>query len=117
MRKTFLLFSLFVFFAHTSLWAQKITVTASLDSTVLWIGNQAHLSFVVSQQPNQKVSMPIFSDTIIGGLDLVEPVKIDTVKSPDGHILVSHQYLVTAFQDTLLYIPPFPFVMSDGDTI
>jgi len=116
MRKSLvMLFLLLVFLMHSNLWAQKMTVNASLDSTVIWIGNQAHLTFEVSQQPNQKVSMPLFSDTI-GGLTLVEPVKIDTVKSQDGHILVKQLYLVTAFKDSLLYIPPFPFVLN-GDTV
>jgi uncharacterized protein YneF (UPF0154 family) len=111
-----MLFLLLVLLVHPNLWAQKITVNARLDSTVLWIGNQAHLTFEVSQQPNQKVSMPVFSDSIIGGLDLVEPVKMDTLKSKDGHILVTQHYLVTAFKDSLLYIPPFPFVLK-GDTV
>ena len=117
MRK-FLLLSLFILlpFTFSNLWAQKITVNARLDSTVLWIGDQARLTFEVSQQPNQKVTMPIFSDTIVGGLELVEPVKTDTVTSPDGHILVNQRYVVTAFEDSLLYIPSFPFV-SDGDTV
>ena len=117
MRK-FLLLSLFILlpFTFSNLWAQKITVNARLDSTVLWIGDQARLTFEVSQQPNQKVIMPIFSDTIVGGLELVEPVKTDTVKSPDGHIQVNQRYVVTAFEDSLLYIPSFPFV-SDGDTV
>jgi len=106
---------LLVFITHSNLWAQKMTVNASLDSTVIWIGNQAHLTFEVSQQPNQKVSMPVFSDSI-GGLSLVDPVKIDTVKSQDGHILVKEHYLVTAFKDSLLYIPPYPFVLN-GDTV
>jgi hypothetical protein len=111
-----MLFLLLVLLVHPNLWAQKITVNARLDSTVLWIGNQAHLTFEVSQQPNQKVSMPVFSDSIIGGIDLVEPVKMDTLKSKDGHILVTQHYLVTAFKDSLLYIPPFPFVLN-GDTV
>jgi len=80
MRKFLLLFFLLVVLLHSNSWAQKITVNASLDSTVMWIGNQTHLTFVVSQQPNQKVSFPIFSDSIIGGLELVEPVKFDTLK-------------------------------------
>jgi len=111
-----LLFLLLVSFVHSNLWAQKITVNARLDSTVMWIGNQTHLTFEISQQPKQKVGMPVFSDSIIGGLELVEPVKIDTLKSPDGHILVEQHYLVTAFKDSLLYIPPFPFVLN-GDTV
>ena len=117
MRKSLLLlFLLLVSFVHSNLWAQKITVNARLDSTVMWIGNQTHLTFEISQQPRQKVGMPVFSDSIIGGLELVEPVKIDTLKSPDGHILVEQHYLVTAFKDSLLYIPPFPFVLN-GDTV
>ena len=117
MRKSLLLlFLLLVSFVHSNLWAQKITVIARLDSTVMWIGNQTHLTFEISQQPRQKVGMPVFSDSIIGGLELVEPVKIDTLKSPDGHILVEQHYLVTAFKDSLLYIPPFPFVLN-GDTV
>ena len=110
------MFLLLVALVHPNLWAQKITVNARLDSTVLWIGNQTFLTFEVSQQPKQKVSMPVFSDSIIGGLDVVEPVKVDTVKSQDGHILVKQHYLVTAFKDSLLYIPPFPFVLN-GDTV
>jgi len=111
-----MLFLFMVVLVHQNLWAQKITVNARLDSTVLWIGNQTLLTFEVSQQPNQKVSMPIFSDSIIGGLELVQPVKIDTVKSPDGHILVKQHYLVTSFKDSLLYIPPYPFVLN-SDTV
>ena len=117
MRKYFLLlFLLIITVAHSDLWAQKFTVNAHLDSTVLWIGSQTRLTFEVSQQPNQKVAMPIFSDSIKGGLDLVEAVKTDTTKSADGHILVSQHYVVTAFKDSLLYIPPFPFV-ANGDTV
>lgn len=117
MRKFLLmLFLLLVVFVHPNLWAQKITVNARLDSTVLWIGNQTLLTFEVSQQPKQKVSMPVFSDSIIGGLEIVEPVKTDTLKSQDGHILIKQRYLVTAFKDSLLYIPSYPFVLN-GDTV
>jgi uncharacterized protein YneF (UPF0154 family) len=116
MRKFLLLFLLVISFAHVDLWAQKITVNARLDSTVIWIGSQTRLTFEVSQQPKQKVIMPLFSDSIMGGLETVEPVKMDTVKSPDGHLLISQHYVVTSFKDSLLYIPPFPFVL-DGDTV
>lgn len=115
MRKT-ILFLFFAALAYSQLFAQKITVNARLDSTVIWIGSQAHLTFEVSQQPNQKVIMPLFSDTIIGALELTEPVKIDTIKSPDGHLLVKQHYTVTSFKDSLLYVPSYPFVLN-GDTV
>jgi hypothetical protein len=116
MRKNVLLFFVLVFFVQTSLFAQKITVQARLDSTVIWIGNQAHLSFEVSQKTNEKVVMPLFSDTIVGGLELIEPAKNDTTKSPDGHLLVKQHYTVTSFKDSLIYIPPYPFILN-GDTV
>lgn len=116
MRKFLFIFLVFFAFAQPYLCAQKITVNARLDSTVIWIGSQTHLTFQVSQQPKQKVLMPIFSDSIVGGLETVEPVKTDTVKSPDGQLLVSQHYVVTSFKDSLIYIPPFPFVIN-GDTV
>ncbi len=115
MRKT-ILFLFFAVLVYSQSVAQKITVNSNMDSTVILIGNQAHLTFEVSQQPNQKVIMPYFSDTIIGGLELVEPVRIDTVKSPDGHLLVKQHYTVTSFKDSLLYVPSYPFVLN-GDTV
>ena len=96
--------------------AQNITVTARMDSAIIWIGSQTKLTFEISQQPNQKVSTPLFSDTIVSGLEIVEPAKNDTVNSPDGHIVVNQHYTVTSFADSLLYIPPYPFVVN-GDTV
>lgn len=115
MRKT-ILFLFFATLACSQLLAQKITVNSKIDSTFIWIGNQAHITFEVSQQPNQKVIMPIFTDTIMGALELVEPVKIDTTKSPDGHLIIKQNYTVTSFKDSLLYIPSFPFILN-GDTV
>lgn len=117
MRKI-LLFSLLIIFSFTfnNIYSQKITVNARLDSTVIWIGNHTNLTFEVSQKPGQKVIMPLFSDTIKGGLELVEQAKYDTVKSDEGRIVVKQNYVVTAYDDSLLYIPPFPFVLN-GDTV
>lgn len=99
-----------------ALTAQQVTVKSSIDSSMMWIGNQTWLRFEVSQPKGTSVKMPLFSDTIKGGLDIVELAKTDTTISPDGVTIVSQNYLVTAFEDSLLYIPPFPFVVND-DTI
>lgn len=100
----------------TALTAQTVTVTSRIDSTSMWIGNQTKLSFEVSQQPGQIVSMPVFSDTVVGGLEIVEPLKMDTTTSQDGVMLVTQSYMVTAFEDSLMYIPSYPFV-NGNDTI
>ena len=96
--------------------AQQAVVSASLDSTVILIGEQTRLSLEAEQQPGEVVQFPLFSDRIPGGLDIVEPLQVDTAKVTDGLIRVTHSYVVTAFEDSLLYIPPFAFA-EDGDTL
>ena len=96
--------------------AQQAVVSASLDSTVILIGEQTRLSLEAEQQPGEVVQFPLFSDRIPGGLDIVEPLRVDTAEVADGLIRVTHSYVVTAFEDSLLYIPPFAFA-EDGDTL
>ncbi|MDR1585609.1 MAG: BatD family protein, partial [Prevotellaceae bacterium] len=110
-----LLSAVLIFCPGLQLQAQKITVRAQLDSTVLWIGDQSNLSFEISQSPEQTVSLPLFFDTIPGGLEVVG-LHMDSVKSKDGYLLVTQHYTVTAFEDSLYYVPSFPFVAGD-DTV
>jgi hypothetical protein len=111
-----LLFILLSAWGGTMLLAQTITVSAAIDSTQIWIGQQTKLSFELTQQPNQIVQSPLFSDVIIKGLELVEPMKSDTTTSPDGLLVIKQSYTITAFDDTLFLIPPFPFVIEE-DTV
>ena len=67
-----------------SLSAQNFSVQAEIDSVALLIGEQAKLSFLIQQEANSKISQPIFSDTIVTGLEVVERLKPDTLfVSPD----------------------------------
>ena len=116
MRRIFIFCLIFLLPFLVELNAQSLTVTAVIDSTSMWIGSQTNLSFEVSQDSKQQVVMPLFSDTIVGGVEIVEPLKVDTPTTPDGVLLVKHTYVVTAFEDSLYYIPPYPFVSGD-DTI
>jgi len=112
-----ILFFLSIFLlANSFLHAQNLTVEARIDSTVIFIGGQTALTFQINQLPGKKVITPIFSDTIIGALEIVEPLKADTTKADNGNILVKQRYVITSFDDSLLYIPPYPFVL-EGDTI
>ena len=119
MRKTIILYGMMTLLAG---WfapgarAQQAVVSASLDSTVILIGEQTRLSLEAEQQPGEVVQFPLFSDRIPGGLDIVEPLQVDTAEVADGLIRVTHSYVVTAFEDSLLYIPPFAFA-EDGDTL
>lgn len=117
MKKYFFLLSVWLFLSFNSiLSAQNITVNAVLDSTVLFIGDQANYSFEITQQPGQHVVMPEYQMIIPGGLEIVERFSNDTIKSNDGYLQIKKNYLVTAFEDSLLFIPPQAFVVGN-DTI
>lgn len=116
MRKSFSWIFIVFLFCAGNLSAQGFTVNASVDSTQLWIGQQTALTFEINQTQGLKIQSPIFSDVIIKGLELVEPVKADTTVSPDGHLIVKQKYQITSFEDSLFLIPPFPFVSGD-DTV
>ena len=118
MMKLFLqCFLLLVFFSTQAVVAQKLTVNATVDSVQLWIGQQTHVRFEITQQPGEWVQTPVFSEELIKGIELVEPVKNDSSTSADGHLVVKQSYLVTSFTDSLYLIPAFPFVSQTGDTV
>lgn len=96
--------------------AQQLTVVAGLDSTRMLIGQQTRLFFEFTQKKGEVIIAPLFSDTIVKGLEIVEPLKSDTSTNSDGVMVVKHSYTVTSFEDTLVYIPPYPFVLGD-DTV
>lgn len=116
MKHSFLHIFLLLFIGVGMLNAQPITVKAKMDSTQMWIGNQTKLHFEVVQSPKQRVSLPLFSDTIVGALEIVQQQKLDTVKLSADKIQVNAHYVVTSFHDSLIYVPAYPFV--DGkDTV
>ncbi|MGC3979457.1 MAG: hypothetical protein QM751_15275 [Paludibacteraceae bacterium] len=96
--------------------AQSYTVKAKIDSTQMWIGNQTALRFEVVQSPTERVNFPLFSDTIVGALEIVRQQKLDTVKLSEDKIQVNAHYVVTSFHDSLVYVPAYPFV-SGKDTV
>lgn len=99
-------------------YAQKITVNTTIDSTQIWIGQQTRIVFELTQPEGKWVQSPVFSDKITDGIELVEPVANDTSTSPDGHLVVRQSYTVTSFTDSLYLIPAYPFIpVGTTDTV
>lgn len=113
--KLILLMSLLTLVYHSG-FAQRHNVTAEIDSVQIWIGQQTKLSFTYTQQSEEFVQTPIFSDKIIDEIEIVERIENDTVQSPDGYLIINQAYLITSFADSLLLIPSFPFTYGQ-DTI
>jgi hypothetical protein len=95
--------------------AQNFSVEAKIDSTLILIGEQCNLTFEISQKTGLKVDVPLFTDTLVSGVEIVAH-QIDTIKSQYNHLIIRHNYQITSFDSALYYIPEFKFTCQ-GDTI
>lgn len=114
--KRFLVIAITCVLTSGLLQAQPTTVSATMDSTILLVGEQTRLTFTVAQMRGRQVCAPVFSDTIVSGLEIVERLPLDTQLADDGLLLVSQSYVLTSFDSALYFIDAQPFV--DGvDTL
>ena len=92
----------------------QVTVDAKIDSLQLLIGEQAKVELEVSLNANQKLQLPLFSDTLVRGVEILEIAKPDTQMLNAGkRMLVKQEYTITSFDSALYYLPPFE-VLVDG---
>ena len=114
--KRFLVIAITCVLTSSLLQAQPTTVSATMDSTILLVGEQTRLTFTVAQMRGRQVCAPVFSDTIVSGLEIVERLPLDTQLADDGLLLVSQSYVLTSFDSALYFIDAQPFV-DGADTL
>jgi hypothetical protein len=98
------------------LFGQSPTVKASIDSISIMVGSQAKIRLEISKALTNNITIPLLSDSIIQGLEIVDVPKLDTVKFGNNQEQINVNYSVTSFDEGLYYIPPFA-VVSQNDTI
>ena len=92
----------------------QVTVDAKIDSLQLMIGEQAKVELEVSLNANQKLQLPLFSDTLVRGVEILEIAKPDTQMLNAGkRMLVKQEYTITSFDSALYYLPPFEVLVDD----
>jgi hypothetical protein len=85
---------------------QDVKVTASFDSTRIYIGDQIKFSITVEQPSGLNLTLPFFKDTICKNIDIISGPVIDTSKNNDGKLTIIERYLITSFDSGLYQIPP-----------
>ena len=93
----------------------SIVVSASIDSTMLMIGDQTAMHLSVTQEANERVEMPVFGETLQDGIEIVDRSAVDTTTLPDGRLQLSQELTLTSFKDSLFPVAPIA-VVSGGDT-
>ena len=93
-----------------------LIVSATLDSTTLFIGDQTDLHLRAIGEVGEQVSMPVLDKELIPGVEIVDRTIVDTISLKDGRMQYDQYLTVTSFEDSLFYIAPLPFVSGD-DTV
>lgn len=93
-----------------------LVVSAAIDSTTLFIGDQTDLHLQVTCQANEQVQLPVLGDELIPGIEILDRTIVDTTTLSSGQLQYNQYLTLTSFQDSLFYIEPLAFVV-DNDTI
>ena len=93
-----------------------LIVSATLDSTTLYIGDQTDLHLRATCATGEQVTMPVLDKELILGVEIVDRTIVDTLALKDGRVQYDQYLTLTSFEDSLFYIAPLPFVSGD-DTV
>ena len=94
--------------------AQSVTVDASIDSLQILIGEQAKIKIQVSLDANKRAIFPVYNDTIIKGVEIVDIAKPDTQYLNDRkRLMITQEYTVTSFDSALYYLPPMKVLVDN----
>ncbi len=95
----------------------SIVISAALDSTTLFLGDQCDLHLQATADATEQVIFPTFGEMLQPEIEIVDRTIIDTTTLKDGRKQYDQFLTITSFKDSLFYIEPIPFVNADGDTI
>lgn len=87
--------------------AQSVTVDAKIDSLQILIGEQTKITLEVSTDADKRAIFPVYTDTIVKGVEIIDIAKPDTQYLNDRkRLLIKQEYTITSFDSALYYLPP-----------
>lgn len=94
--------------------AQSVTVDATIDSLQILIGEQAKIKLQVSLDTDKRAIFPVYTDTLVRGVEIIEVAKPDTQLLNDGRrSLITQEYTITSFDSALYYLPPMEVTVDN----
>lgn len=94
--------------------AQSVTVDATIDSLQILIGEQAKIKLQVSLDTDKRAIFPLYTDTLVKGVEIIDIAKPDTQLLNDGRrSLITQEYTITSFDSALYYLPPMEVLVDN----
>lgn len=115
MKKTGLLFLLFVLFCAGHLYAQSVTVEAKIDSLQMVVGEQTQVHVTVNCEANQKVQFPHLRDTLTKEVEIVDVSPVNTKKMDNNRMEQTLVYTITSFDENVYLLPPFKVKVNNKE--
>ena len=92
----------------------QVSVEAAIDSLEILLGEQAHISLQVSLDADQRAILPVYPDTLVKGVEVLDVAKPDTQYLNDNRrLLIKEVYTITSFDSALYYLPPMEVQVED----
>jgi len=95
--------------------SQPVRVSASLDSTLILIGDQIRLKLELDKPKDLPVVFTQVPDTLAGKIEVLQRSGIDTVFTGEQREKLTQTFLVTCFDSGQYAIPPFRFEFMSAD--
>jgi hypothetical protein len=105
MRKLFIILTAFIFVAFPAE-GQEIKVTATFDSSRIFIGDQVHYTLTLIKPSGVPASLKTLKDTLCKNIEIVSGPSADSLMMPDKMMKITRKYLVTSFDSGFYQVPP-----------
>ncbi|MGE5420474.1 MAG: hypothetical protein ACM3UT_09825 [Chloroflexota bacterium] len=105
MKKGVIYIFLLLFPAFT-LSAQDVSISASFDSTRIYIGDQINFTINVEQPSDLKLNFPSFKDTIAKNIEIISGPETDSADLGNGRLRIVEKYRVTSFDSGYYQVDP-----------
>jgi hypothetical protein len=93
----------------------QASMEVKMDTNMLLIGDQTYLTLQVQHPANYTVEFPLFSDTVINTLEVLDVLPVDTLQA-ENLFTITHKYLVTSFDSGWYKIPELDFVFKQNQS-
>ncbi len=104
--KPYVVSILIVLSAYLSTEAQDVKVTASFDTSKIYIGDQIDFTISVEQPSDLHLNLPLFKDTLSENIEIISGPIYDTVQLPENRLKIREKYLITSFDSGFYRLPP-----------
>jgi len=94
------------------LWAGDLSVSGKIEPGQIRIGEQAILTYELAMDAGEQVSLPNITDTLTAGVELLRPVKIDTVQLGVNRVQLTLNYCISSYDSGFYLIPAYQFATT-----